>query len=427
MPAEPTPEARPTYLQVLKDCPGFRLLFAARSISLLGDWFALIALIALLREVTGSDATALSGLLILKLLPIFLAGPLAGVVADRFSRKAIMVWSDLVRVVFVLALLAAPLVPHAVGYTYTLVLLQVVASAFFEPARAAALPQLVPDRYLSAANALGAVMWSLMFAIGSTLGGLVTNWLGWRAALSIDAATYAVSALLVVRIALARRPQRASGPVGWKTWTGIRDFLAGLRFLGRRPDIASVVFIKTGWGIAGAITLFLTLFGERIYAIAGRPDLGVTVLFVARAIGTGIGPVLARRIVTDESPVATRRLIFISFLWPAVWYLAFAWVDHVVCGAIFVVLAHFGGSVLWVYSAVLLQRMTPDEYRGRVMSTDLGLATLTISASTWIWGMLAAPSDADLRFLMGVLAITLLLPAAVWFVASRTATRTATD
>ncbi len=409
---------KPGYLKVLRECPGFRLLFAARAVSLLGDWFSLIAVIALLREVVGSSPTALSGLLILKLLPIFLAGPLAGVVADRFSRKTIMVVSDLVRVGLVLGLLATPFVPRPLEMTYALILLQVVSSAFFEPARSAALPQLVPDRLLSAANAIGAVNWSIMFTLGAALGGLVTQLLGWRVALVIDAATYLVSAWLVSRIALARRERRGTGAVDWKTLTGWRDFREGIRFIVKRRDVATVIFIKSGWGLGGAVTLFLTLFGERVYTFGGRPDLGVGVLYVARALGTGIGPLLARRLVADESPRAMRWLITGSFLWPVLWYLAFSWVNHPAAAVIAVVVAHFGGATLWVYSTVLLQRMVPDEFLGRVMSTDLGLATLTISASTWVYGLLAAAPGADLRVLVRWLALSLLVPAAVWFVAA---------
>ena len=83
-----------------------------------------------------------------------------------------------------------------------------------------------------------------------------------------------------------------------------------------------------------------------------------------------------------------------------------------------VVLAHFGGSVLWVYSTVLLQRMVPDEYRGRVLSADLGLATLSISASTWVYGQLAAAPGADLRSLTSWLAVSLVVPTALWLGAS---------
>jgi hypothetical protein len=86
--------------------------------------------------------------------------------------------------------------------------------------------------------------------------------------------------------------------------------------------------------------------------------------------------------------------------------------------AALVVLAHFGGSILWVYSTVMLQRMVPDEFRGRVMSTDLGLATLAISASLWVYGWLAESPGADLRLLVRVLALSLLVPAALWWIAA---------
>jgi hypothetical protein len=74
--------------------------------------------------------------------------------------------------------------------------------------------------------------------------------------------------------------------------------------------------------------------------------------------------------------------------------------------------------VLWVYSTVLLQRMVPDAFLGRVMSTDLGLTTLTISASTWIYGWLAHAPGSDLRQLVRWMALSVLVPAAVWIAAS---------
>ena len=414
----PTGRGGSAYVQVLRECPGFRLLFAARSISLLGDWFSMIAIVALLRETTGSNPQALGGVLILKLLPIFLAGPPAGVAADRASRKLIMVTSDLLRVLLVLGLLAAPLVPRSVLFVCVLVFLQVTASAFFEPARGAALPQLVPSRHLATANALGALVWSLAFAVGSALGGIVTDLVGWRMALGIDALTYLASAILVSRIRLPRRPRRRDERVDWMTLSGLRDFAAGMRFIGRRRDVATVIFLKSGWGIAGAITLFLTLFGERHYAIGGRPDLGVAMLYVSRAVGTGIGPILARRMMVDEGPAAMRWLLGGSILWPALWYAVFSWVDHPIAAMLCVIAAHFGGSTLWVYSTVLLQRMVPEEYLGRVLSTDLGLTTLTISASIWVFGRLSAAPGADLRSLVRLMALSLVIPAAIWFVAA---------
>ncbi len=411
-------QSKPGYVEVLRSNPQFRLLFAARTISLLGDWFSLLATIALLREVAGSDAQALSGVLILRLIPIFFAGPVAGVVADRFSRRTIMIVADLTRAGLILAMIAAPLVPRPVGYVYLLTALLVVSSAFFEPARNAALPQVVRPRDLSAANALGAIVWSLTFTLGAALGGVVADLLGWRAALVIDAASYLISAGFVIRLVLPPRPERKTESLDWQTVTGIRDFRAGIGFIARRPAVATVIGVKAGWGIAGATTLFLTLFGERVYAIGGRPDLGVAMLLSARALGTGIGPVLARRLVVRESADALRWLLTGAFVWPIFWYLVFTWVDHAAIAATTIVLAHFGGSVLWVYSTVLLQRMVPDEFRGRVLSTDLGLATLTIAASTWAYGALADAPGTDLRVLMRWMSLSLLIPAAAWAVSA---------
>ncbi|RMG43731.1 MAG: MFS transporter [Acidobacteria bacterium] len=405
------------YLAILREHRGFRLLFSARVISLAGDWMALLALFALLREVRGSDPRALAGLLILKLLPLFLAGPIAGVVADRFSRRAVMIASDLARTALVLALLAAPVVPWPLAYVYTLVALQVVGSAFFEPARSAAIPQLVPERHLTAANALGAIAWSAVFAAGSLAGGVVTDRLGWRAALAIDAATYVVSALLVYRIELPRR-RRAAGPIDWRTVTGLRDLAEGIGFIVSRPSVATVLLLKSGWGIAGAITLLLTLFGERVYPIAGRPDLGIALLYFARAVGTGIGPVIARRLAAAETPERLRRLIAGAFLWAAFWYSVFASVRSPWAAALAVTAAHFGGSAIWVYSTVMLQKMVPDRFLGRVMSTDLGLATMAISAATFVYGRLAESAAADLRLLARILALSLVVPCLVWLAAT---------
>ena len=92
----------------------------------------MVAIVALLREVVGSDPRVLGSVLVLRLLPFFLAGPLAGVVADRFSRKTVMIVSDLLRCALVLGLLLAPLSSRPLFVVYSLIVFHVVASAFFE-------------------------------------------------------------------------------------------------------------------------------------------------------------------------------------------------------------------------------------------------------------------------------------------------------
>jgi predicted MFS family arabinose efflux permease len=399
-------------------------VFLSRVVSLAGDWFNLLGILALLREIGGVDPRAIGAVFIAKLLPAFLVGPAAGVVADRFDRKQILIVADLVRFLWVVLLLATPAlpVPAIAPAVFTLTFMQMATAAFAEPARTACIPLLVAPSALAAANALSAVAWSVIFTLGAGIGGIVTDLFGWRFALGLDAVTYLVSAQLLSGLLLprveptsgARQAASATRPRGsdWKTLTGLRDMLEGIRYVRARPRIAALMTLKSGWGIAGAISLLLTLFGEQIYPIAGRPDLGISLLYVARALGTGVGPLLSRRLTREDSS-RMRRNFGWAYAWGGAWYLLFSWVSHPAAAFACVVVAHFAGSMVWVDSTILLQREVPDGFRGRVFAAEMGLATLAIAGSTWGYSELAA-AGIDVRILVRALALSLLLPAVTW-------------
>src|SRR5947209_13820851 len=127
-------EDRPTLarlLGVVRKNAAFRRLFAANAVSQMGDWFNVVALFSLLVELTGAgEAVAIA--LLTRFVPAFLAGPFAGVVSDRVSRRAIMVASDLIRAALVLCLLFVRR-PDQVWIAYAVVTADSVVSAFFEP------------------------------------------------------------------------------------------------------------------------------------------------------------------------------------------------------------------------------------------------------------------------------------------------------
>src|SRR3989475_12703867 len=127
-------------LGVLRDNRNFRTLYAANAVSQLGDWFNVVALFSLLLELTGKGE-AVAYALLTRFVPMFLAGPAAGVLADRISRRAIMVASDLPRVAPVLCLLFIRQADQ-VWIAYAVVTAHSVVSALFEPAQQAMLPNL---------------------------------------------------------------------------------------------------------------------------------------------------------------------------------------------------------------------------------------------------------------------------------------------
>src|SRR5207245_11528774 len=129
-----------SYLSILRRNRNFRLLFIGQTISQLGDWFNAVAVFALLLDLTGS-ATAVAWMMIVQFLPVAIVGPLAGVVVDRVDRRRLMIVTDLLRGVLILLLLLIHR-PDQVWIAYVVMAFIVGAQAFFEPARAATIPNI---------------------------------------------------------------------------------------------------------------------------------------------------------------------------------------------------------------------------------------------------------------------------------------------
>jgi MFS family permease len=394
----------------------FRLLFGARSISLLGDWFNTIAVLALLDAMQGRRAEAFGWVMILKLLPLLVMGPAAGVVADRYDRRKILIWTDVLRAAVVLGFLALARWPR-LELLYGLTVLQISLSAFFEPARTAAVSQVCAPEELVPANALGAVTWSIMLTLGAAVGGLANHAFGWQTAIVLDAVTYLVSALLVLPVRLPPHPRRARRAGLWHT-LGLGEALDGFHYMRRNPAVATVVWAKGAWGVGGAITLLLTIFGQRVYPLLGSPVLGMAVFYTARGVGTALGPIVSRRAAHDR-PDRMTRAMSASFVVAAVFYVLFGTVHSLPLAVLFVVLAHLGGSTIWVFSTVMLQRAVPNELQGRIFAAELALFTLTFSVSTWVCGRLLDASGVDAFRLARALGWSFLPAGILWSLAAR--------
>ena len=169
-----------------KDQRNLELFNNGEIVSLFGDWFNLIASAALISSLTGSGM-AVGGLFVVRMLAPFLVSPIAGVVADRFDRKKILILADLSRMVIVLGFLLVRSAEQ-VWLLYVLTFLQLAISGFFYPTRNSLLPEIVSRHELGSANALSSASWSVMLALGAAVGGIVaaiivavTNWAKHRA------------------------------------------------------------------------------------------------------------------------------------------------------------------------------------------------------------------------------------------------------
>ena len=404
------------YLELLKRNRDFRYLWLGQIVSQLGDWFNTIALFALLWRLTGSES-AIGLLMVARFLPTVFMGSLAGVVADRFNRRTIMIVSDLLRALVVLGFLFVRR-PEQVWMVYALTVAQLALSTFFEPAKTAAIPSVVPARDLIAANAITSVTWSAMLTLGAAIGGIATGWFGTDVSFVLDSLTYLLSAVLVARVSLPKRAAPPKTPLTVGKALGITDTVDGARYVWHRPRVLALLLVKPAWGIGGGILTLLPVFGEKIFPVGGKGATGIGVLYAARGIGTAIGPFVARRL-SGETNRRMQNTIGISFLIGGLFYVAFGRATNFFLALALLALAHMGGSVLWVYSTVLLQSTVEDEFRGRVFATELALLTLALAASNYVTGELLDRFGYSPRAVTVGIGILFLLPGVVWFATER--------
>lgn len=382
----------------------------------MGDWFDTIALYTIILHLTGSGRH-IGLLLVARFVPSFVFGPVSGVVADRFSRRSIMIISDLLRAVVVLGFLFVRRADQ-LWIIYVLTVFQLGLSTFFEPAKTAAIPSLVSNRELVSANAISSVTWSVMLTLGAAIGGLITGWFGTNVAFLLDALTFALSAVLIASVRFPKRPPREKGKLTISRALGVSETIEGAKYVTHRPRLLALLLVKPAWGLGGGILTLLAVFGERIFPVGNSAATGIGVLFAARGIGTAVGPIVARRI-SGEGKKPMQASIGIAFLIGGVFYIAFGSTTSFVFALIVLGIAHTGGSILWVFSTVLLQRGVEDRFRGRVFAAELALLTLTMAASNYATGEMLDRFRLSPRLITMGIGSFFLLPGIAWFATRR--------
>jgi MFS family permease len=357
-------------LGLLKDAPGFRLLFLATLASSIGTWLAFVALVI---DVGGrtDDANWISALLIVEFLPIIVIGFAAGRLIDRVSRRWILVVSDAVRAGVFFAL---PFTTSALQII-VLALAAGIATSLFRPAVYAGLPNLVSDRDLPEANGILQTADNLTWTIGSLVGGALVAATSPDVAYVVNGVSFAVSAILILRIRQRfEEAERAPSPGGW------RDITEGLALAVRSRALLTVL---VAWSI-----VMLANAGVNVseYFLATKVfdggDFGYGLLVGATGLGLVAGSLFGASWVSQRG-LAVPYAVSIALM--ALGFGAAAVAPNVWVAALVVIAAGAGNGVAVITNALLVQRGAPDRLRGRAFTVvmSVGYAVLGI-------GMIAA-------------------------------------
>jgi MFS family permease len=404
------------YVRLLRDNRDFRLLWFAQIVSELGDWFYAVAIYSLLLELTG-QARSVGFAVVLQLLPQVFIAPMAGVINDRLRRRSVMIFADLARIFIVLSML---LVTSAsmVWLIWILLFLETIMWALFEPGRTAIIPNVVHGKDdLVLANALSSMTWSINLAIGSGIGGLIAWKFGRNAVFIINAASFVVSALLLLSMRVQETHGRHLPPARIRDLIDLKPIVAGLQYVRSDKRIWSTLLVKAGMGLLGTHWIILPVFGERVFAWKQSGALSMSLLFGSRGVGALIGSLLSGYL-SKNRPDRMRQGIFWGFLIVAAGYMALGGASSLWWACLFVILGHVGTSLCWVYSTTMLHQMTEDRFRGRVFSADFAGLFLVMSVVSFAaaWLIDAGVSVRWIAFGTGVLGI---LPAVLWVSAQR--------
>lgn len=397
---------RATYGSLIRDNLHFRRLWMGDVVSLFGDWFNTIALYALIKELTDSPL-ALGLVLVTKMVGYAVASPLAGVIADRYNRRRLMIGADLLRCVLVLGFLwmdSAALLPAI----YALIALQVMVGAVFRPAQSASLPNVTQPHELLTANALMASTWSTLLALGAALGGLAVSVIGIKGVFLVDSLSYLVSAWCIWRAVIPQDTQAPTTPLFKAAWG---ESVSGWRYLLRRPEVGRMALVKSFWAAGGgALVYMLTLLGPEL-----TPEdaaLGMGILLAARGLGTGVGPIVARKLFLDQErwPRILGHLMVVGGLI----YATVAWMPWSFWIVLPIGLAHALSGANWVLSSVLLQERAEDQLRGRVFATEWLLLTLTNTVTTLAASLLLEYSALGLREAVALFSFVVVVMGLAW-------------
>ena len=243
----------------------FAAFWLAQTISLFGDRLHQVALGVLVYAVTNSPL--LTGLVFLSAtLPNLILGPIAGTFVDRWEHKRVLIASDLIRAVLVVAIPFAALANIAL--VYPLVFAVTTVSLFFRPAKTAILPRIVAEDDMLAASSATWTADTLADILGFPFAGLFVAFLGVSAAnLSLaffaDSATYILSALLIAGVAVAPLVRDQAPRVGNALKLFADELVEGWRFLRGQPALIQNTLISTVAQMTVGVTLALTVVYAR--------------------------------------------------------------------------------------------------------------------------------------------------------------------
>jgi dTMP kinase len=377
---------KPATLKDLLRHPSFSRLMAAMTVSSLGDWVGFVAVTSLVTRLEKHSLSAASyavaGVMMARILPSVLFGPLAGVIVDRVNRKHLMIAADIGRGAMYASMPFLGSLWPILGLSFCIECLSLV----WTPAKDSSVPNLVPRRQLVNANTiglattygtlpLGGIVFALLVGLSAAIGNKVSYFQQRPEflALWLDAGTFAFSAYMVSKLPIRRAATQGER---FQLSRAGKDIADGFRFLRAHSLVrAMTVGIVVAFAGVGSVIALGPVFA-RLTLHAGSSGWG----FLVTAIGVGMG--LGMASLSQVSKLVERERIFpVAMLSGAAAMFVDAAMPNIALATLVTVFLGFFAGMTWVTGYALLQENVADEFRGRTFGTLTVMSRLGMFAS----------------------------------------------
>jgi MFS family permease len=399
-----------TYLQLLRSNRSFRRLWSGQVISELGNWFNFVAGLGLVRVISNGDPEVTTIILLARLVPFTLFAPLAGAFVDRWSRRTVMIVSDIARIAVAFGFLLVSR-PEDLWIAYTCTALLSAFSAFFEAAKNASVPNITGESDLLAGNALMFSSRFLLMSFGAALGGWTAATVGYRAAFIVNAVSFFFSAISIWLIPdehTREEPTQVNEEPKRGYWSDIRE---GWAYIVTHAPVAAILGINILWASGGGATnLIVDRLGGIVFVGQGglSGDSAVALFFFAAGLGLFIGMLVARRVgIHFQMLGKTTSFIGWSLILQGLLFALIGFMPNLWLACLLLFLGRILLGAEFAVQETLLMRLVPDKLRGRVSTTDRASELLVWSLSTVAAGWsLRGITPRTLTVVCGVLSAT---------------------
>jgi MFS family permease len=368
------------YKVLLKENQNFRKLFAARLITLGGDWLLTVPLLGIIYGLTENPFIT-SLVLVVQSAPLFILGSFGGYLADKYNRKKIIAISEFLSGLTVLLILYAVTTENVVFILFSFGMLSVVGSPYM-PTSDAALPNVVKKENLAEANVIFFSSWGVMAGIGAGIGGYLTTVISRNMLFAIDSLSFVLSALIVYSIKKNLSEDSQNNEKNESI-----TYVEGIKYAASKRDVFSLIITKGTFSISASG--LLSLFTVLSYDIYKTGDFGTGLMFGARGVGALVGPIAIRYFFGDSDGKLLNTIGLTIMVW-GLFYFFIPFSVSLYLTVFLLVLAHCGGGSQWAFSTYGLQILTPDKLRGRISGIDYSFNFLMNTVSTLMIGYLAS-------------------------------------